>query len=116
VDADGNDIAGIRLPYLAAPLGTHTGWSLLKPGAGGPDICGQNGQFIPFANTRAERLAAGDPRPSIEERYRNHGAYVSAVARAAARLLQQGLLLEEDKERIVEAAAEQGVRLWLEEP
>jgi hypothetical protein len=65
--------------------------------------------FLPFAETKAERLASGDPRLSIEERYRNHGAYVSAVARAAARLVRERLLLEEDRERIVEAAAESRV-------
>ena len=112
VDADGNDIAGIRLPYVQAPLATHTGWSLLHEGAGRPDSCGQHGQFIPFARTRAERLAVGDSRLSIEERYRNHGAYVSAVARAAATLVQERFLLDEDKERIVSRAAEQGFSLW----
>lgn len=64
---------------------------------GGPDICGQNGQFIPFANTGAERLAAGDPRLSIEERYRNHGAYVSRIARAADRLVKEGFLTPRDR-------------------
>lgn len=116
VDADGNDVAGIRLPYLAVPLGTHTGWSLLKPGMGGPDICGQNGQFIPFANTLAEQLAAGDPRPSIEERYRNRHAFVSAVAQAARQLVREGFLLEEDEDRIVIRAAQQGTDLWKMSP
>jgi hypothetical protein len=116
VDADGNDIAGIRLPYVQAPLGTHTGWSLRHEGEGRPDSCGQHGQFIPFARTRAERMAAGDPRRSIEERYRNHGAYVSAVARAAAQLVKQRFLLEEDKDRIVGRAAEQGFALWKPAP
>jgi len=114
VDSDGNDVAGIRLPYLVASLGTHTGWSVLKDGAGFPDTCGQNGTFIPFAKTKAERVAVGDPRPSLEERYRNHGAYVSTVARAAARLVQDGFLLGEDKDRIVERAASHGVDLWLD--
>jgi hypothetical protein len=112
VDADGNDIAGIRLPYLEAPLGTHTGWSLLHEGAGFPDSCGQHGQFFPFANTKAERLATGDPRPSIEERYENHSEYVREVARAARRLVREGFLLQEDEERIVEEADAKGVSLW----
>jgi hypothetical protein len=109
VDADGNDIAGIRLPFLSAPTGTYNGWAVLRPGAGDPDICGQLGQFIPFANTKTERLAVGDPRLSLEERYKNHGAYVSAVARAAANLVQDRFLLDEDKDRIVGVAAQQGV-------
>jgi hypothetical protein len=113
VDRDGNDVAGIRLPYLQAPLGTHTGWSLLEKGAGYPDSCGQHGQFIPFAFTRAERRAAGDTRLSINERYRTHEHYVGAVARAARTLVNQRFLLREDEKRIVEKADRLGVNLWL---
>ena len=112
VDEDGNDIAGIRLPFLEAPLGTHTGWAMLPQGHGAPDICGQDGQFIPFANTQAERLAAGDPRLSIEERYPSHNAYVKVVNQAATQLVQRRFLLHEDKERIVEEAEAKGVGLW----
>jgi hypothetical protein len=109
VDADGNEIAGIRLPDLVAPTGTYTGWALMKPGAGGPDLCGQLGQFIPFATTRAERLASGDPRPSLEERYGSAQGYVDAVAAAAQALEAERLLLPEDRERIIAAAAARGV-------
>jgi hypothetical protein len=112
VDADGNDIAGIRLPYVEVPLGTHTGWSLLHEGAGFPDSCGQHGQFFPFANTKAERLATGDPRRSIEERYKNHSEYVQEVARAAKKLVKEGFLLREDEKRIVEEAEMKGVGPW----
>jgi hypothetical protein len=114
VDRDGNDIAGIRLPFLQAPLGTFTGWALLKPVYGGatPDICQQFGQFIPFANSKAERLAAGDPRLSIEERYPTSGRYVRAVQEAAASLVRDRLLLVEDYDRMVETALEKGTGLW----
>ncbi len=78
-------------------------------GAGGPDLCGQLGQFIPFAATRAERLASGDPRHSLEERYGAAQGYVDAVAAAARTLEDQGFLLAEDRERIVAAAAGRGV-------
>jgi hypothetical protein len=110
VDEDGSDIAGIRLPFLEAPLGTHTGWAMLPQGHGAPDICGQDGQFIPFANTQAERLMAGDPRLSIEERYSSHNAYVNAVTQAATQLVQRRFLLHEDRERTIEEA--EGVGLW----
>ena len=116
VDRDGNDIAGIRLPFLQAPLGTFTGWSLLKPEFGGaePDRCDsvQVGQFIPFANTKQERVAAGDPRPSLEERYPAAGDYVRDVRDAAATLVKQRFLLPEDYDRIVEAALQKGTGLW----
>jgi hypothetical protein len=114
VDQDGNDLGGIRLPYLQAPLGTFTGWALIKREYGGaqPDICGQLGQLIPFANTKAERVAAGDPRPSIEERYPARGDYVRAVRAAAAGLVRERLLLVEDYERMVNTALEKGTDLW----
>jgi hypothetical protein len=114
VDADGNDLGGIRLPYLAAPLGTFTGWSLIKQEYGGatPDICGQLGQFIPFANTKAERLTAADPRLSIEERYRTQADYVRAVKEAGGALVRQRFLLIEDYDRVVETALEKGTDLW----
>jgi len=116
VDSDGNEVGGLRLPYLEVPLGTHTGWNWYPPGAGSPNRCGQDGSFIPFANTKAERLAAGDPRPSIEERYPSHEDYVQRVAAAAGRLVEQGYLLQEDAGRIVQRAERSGVKLWLEAP
>jgi hypothetical protein len=108
-DVDGNDIAGIRTVDVQVPLGTYTGWALRRaPFAEGED-CALTGQYISFAATRAERLAKGDPRLSVEERYRNHGQYVARVALAADRLVRQQLLLEEDAEDIVVAAVESDV-------
>ena len=100
-DVDGNDLAGIRLPPVAAPRATFTGWALRAPAFGGPDLCDAAGQQIDFAATRDERLASGDPRPSLEERYPDPGAYVDAVAAAAEELAGERLLLDEDVERIV---------------
>jgi hypothetical protein len=112
VDSDGNEIAGIRLPALTVPLGTHIGWSVMKQGAGFPDSCGQNGTFIPFARTRAEREAAGDPRPSLEERYLNEQTFVSQIESASFRLMEQGFLLQEDRLRILRRARENGFDFW----
>src|SRR5206468_4344129 len=92
-DSDGNDLAGIRLPDVAVPLATYTGWALRAFPPGADDGADAAGQKIEFAPTRAERLASGDPRPSIEERYPDHAAYVSAVAAAAQELRRQRLLL-----------------------
>ena len=103
-DVDGNDLAGIRLPPVAAPRATFTGWALRAPAFGGPDLCDAAGQQIDFAATRDERLASGDPRPSLEERYPAPGAYVEAVAAAAQGLAREHLLLDEDVERMVREA------------
>lgn len=104
VDADGNEVGGLRLPDLAAPVATYAGWNPLREGLGYPDNAVQLGQFIPFAVARAEREARGDPRPSLEERFGTHAAYVAAVEAAARALEADGLLLAEDRERIVAAA------------
>ncbi|MCY4121870.1 MAG: alpha/beta hydrolase domain-containing protein [Acidobacteria bacterium] len=103
-DVDGNDLAGIRLPPVAAPRATFTGWALRAPAFGGPDLCDAAGQQIDFAATRDERLASGDPRPSLEERYPDPTAYVEAVAAAAQGLAREHLLLDEDVERMVREA------------
>src|SRR5262245_20225256 len=69
VDRDGNDLGGIRLPEVVAPLGTFTGWNLSVPRLADLDyLAGLQGAFLPFARTRAERMRSKDPRPSIEER------------------------------------------------
>jgi hypothetical protein len=104
VDADGNDIDGLRNVNVQVPLGTYTGWNIRKEGFSKGDSTDLTGAFIPFFKTKAERVAAGDPRPSLEERYPTHKAYVDAVTAAAARLQKQGLLLQEDYDSIVAAA------------
>jgi len=71
---------------------------------GGPDGCESSGQWIPFAATRNERLAVGDPRPSLDERYPSHAEYVERVAEAAHRLQQRRLLLPDDVQAYVNAA------------
>jgi hypothetical protein len=108
-DEDGLDIAGIRPMEIRAPLGTNTGWNVRAPGFRAPDLCGLSGSYIPFATTEAERLASGDPRRSLEERYGDHAGYVRAVRRAALQLLRQGFLLVEDVERYISDAEDSDV-------
>jgi hypothetical protein len=106
VDPDGNMVAGIRHPNVAAPIGTFTGWNLRREGFAEGAQCAGAGSYIPFAADSGERQASGDPRLSIEERYPTHEAYVSAVAQAADRLVQDRLLLQRDADAIVERAEE----------
>ena len=102
VDADGNEIAGIRLPPIAVPLGTHAGWNVYR--AQPCELCDRDGSFIPFARTRAERERTGDPRLSLAERYGDRASYVARVEAAAAALVAERLLLPEDMRAYVEAA------------
>jgi hypothetical protein len=104
-DADGNDIAGIRLPDVAVPLATYTGWALRAYPPGANDGCDAFGPKIDFAQTKASRLVAGDPRLSIEERYPTQQAYVTAVAEAAKGLYRERLLLDEDVQGYIQRAA-----------
>lgn len=108
VDADGNMTDGVLHPNLAAPIGTFTGWNLRAEGFAEGAQCGGTGSFIPFAATRAEREATGDPRLSLEERYGDHAAYVAEVRSAADELVRERLLLPNDAEEIVRLAREHG--------
>ena len=106
VDADGDGIAGIRMPDLAVPLATYTGWNLFNARSGPThELSSMQGSYIPLARTAAERKRAGDPRPSIEERYRDKDAYVGLVSKAALDLIDHGYLLAEDLPAILRAAA-----------
>jgi hypothetical protein len=110
VDADGNEIPGIRIPDIQCPIGTHTGWALRTATFNGEGTPIRNGgSFIPFARTRAERLAAGDPRLSLEERYRNHAQYVRCVRQAARELRKQDFILPEAVDDYVRRAEERNV-------
>ena len=101
VDADGNETGGIRLPAVEVPLATYTGWNTRHRDIGGE---GQTlapggtvvGGAIPFASTREERLATGDPRPSIEERYGSRDEYLERVRACAESLAASGYVLAED--------------------
>jgi hypothetical protein len=104
VDRDGNEVAGIRLPPVEAPIATTTGWALRRAGFGENDGCEANGQHIAFKTTKAERIAVGDPRLSLEERYADHEGYVTAVAAAARKLETQRLLLPADVQQYIERA------------
>ncbi|MBB5645961.1 alpha/beta hydrolase domain-containing protein [Pedobacter cryoconitis] len=96
VDADGNEEGGIQNIAIRVPLGTYTGWSLRKKGYGEGDLASLNGMFIPFKLTRSERIAAGDPRLSLEERYASNAQYIAAVKKAGEDLVKAGFLLQED--------------------
>jgi hypothetical protein len=105
VDADGNDVAGVRAPMVQAPLATCTGWSLRARGFGHGAMFSFNGSTIAFPDSEAERRMTGDPRRSVEQRYGTQQGYVRAIEAAARALVGDGLMLEEDVARCVAAAA-----------
>ncbi len=107
VDDAGNGRGGIRLPQIAVPLATHTGWNYRHPSIGAPDrLASEIGSYLPLARTRAERERTGDGRRSIEERYASRDDYVGRVALAAVALVQERYLLAEDvPDMLAQAAA-----------
>src|SRR5215468_6170944 len=108
VDQDGIDLGGIRMPEIAAPLATYTGWNPRDPQTGAPDqLVDFAGSYIPFAKTKAERERAGDPRHSLEERYASRSHYLGLVAEAGLKLVKGGYLLDEDLPVLIERAGQQ---------
>ena len=108
-DRDGHDIGGIHTVDIAVPVGTNTGWNLHAAGPRGRDLCSLTGSFFPFARTRAERMANGDPRLSLEERYGDHAGFVAAVRGAADESVGRRILLPEDAVVLVRMAEESDV-------
>lgn len=107
VDADGNEVAGVRMPELQAPLATYTGWNLFNERSGPThELSSMVGSYIPFARTKVEREAAKDPRPSIEERYGSRAEYLGQVAEAGLALIEDGFLRAPDLPTVMRKARE----------
>lgn len=105
-DEDGNGIGGVRHPLLLAPVATHTGWNLRAAGYGEGELYSIVGSLIPFAATAGERQRNGDPRLSLEERYGSREAWVAKLGEVTAQLVDERLLLAEDREALLRAAAQ----------
>ena len=107
IDADGNERAGIRMPDVAVPLGTYTGWNFRNPKTGSPtELVSLLGSFVPLAATRAARESIHDPRLSVEERYSSRDDYLARVRKAADALVKGGYLLSDDLPRVMQRAGD----------
>jgi hypothetical protein len=106
VDGDGIDQGGIKMPEVAVPLATYTGWNLRSEKIGAPqELYSMQGSFIPFPKTKQDREASHDPRKSIEERYPNKQAFLAQVTASANDLVKSGYLLQQDVPKMVERSA-----------
>jgi Alpha/beta hydrolase domain len=110
VDADGNDLGGVRSVFVQVPIGTYTGWNTGRKDRFENGFCNLQGSFIPFAKTKAEREAAGDPRPSLEERYASDADYAAKIRVAAEKLVAARMLLPADAARLELDAQKTGIR------
>lgn len=105
VDADGNEIGGVRLPEVSVPLGSFTGWRLRTEAMGATwALAGLSGVWLPFAPTQAAAEAAGDPRPALSTRYKDRADYVDRCVAAAHELVDRRLLVQQDVPRVAERA------------
>ena len=111
VDRDGNEVAGIRLPDVAVPLATYTGWNLRAAPFGAEGMLAPYyGSYLPFARTHEERLKTGDPRPAVLERYPSRTVYLHHVKESVQRLRSERFLLDEDAAALLKIAEER--QLW----
>jgi|KBSMisStaDraftv2_1062788.scaffolds.fasta_scaffold03104_6 hypothetical protein len=102
VDADGNELAGVRLPQVTVPLGTYTGWNLRDASIGAPDQrIPFEGSYLAFPKTTAEQKKTGDPRKSIAERYASREDYMKRYAKAVDELVRERWILPEDRETML---------------
>lgn len=102
---DGNDLGCLLPAEVAAPLATYTGWNLRSREAGAEAMLASLlGSMIPLPRTRTERLATGDPRRSLEERYGDPTGYHKRFATACAELVERRHMLQEDADRLQAAA------------
>ena len=109
VDVDGNERDGVRLPEIAVPLATYTGWNLRDPSIGAPDQrVAFEGSYLPFARTAQERGKTGDPRRSVAERYGSREDYLARYRRAVDDLVKQRWILAEDRPELLR----RGEREW----
>jgi hypothetical protein len=107
VDGDGNEIAGIRLPDVAVPLGTYTGWNLRAARHGAEEmLSGLDGMYLPFPATSDGRTRQSDPRAAVRERYPTRDVYLARITEAAMELQREGFLLPEDALAILHGAAQ----------
>jgi hypothetical protein len=108
VDADGNELAGVHLPEVSAPLATYTGWNLRDPSIGSrSQRVAFEGSYLPFSLNETDRKQTGDPRKSIAERYAGREAYLGQFARAADELVQRRWILPEDRAALLQRGGEE---------
>jgi hypothetical protein len=111
VDADGNERDGVRMPEIAVPLATYTGWNLRDASIGAPEQrVSFEASYVPFPKTAQERETTADPRRAIAERYANRFEYLTRYAAALDALLKENWILEEDRSVLQHRAEEEWVQ------
>jgi len=108
-DKDGIAVGTNRPMEITAPLGTNVGWNIRRSGKREGDLCSLEGSYVPFAKTKAERLAKGDPRLSLEERFGDHAGFVAQVRKAVEELVAARFMLQPDADAWIAEAEKSDV-------
>jgi hypothetical protein len=96
VDADGNELGGIRLPEVSVPLAIYAGWNPRRAETGGEQVLSRlTGSSTRLAWSAATRDPA-DTRPSVLERYSSRNDFVARRVEAARELVRDRLWLDEE--------------------
>ena len=93
IDADGNELAGVRLPDISSPVATHTGWNPRHESNGAPDLASHFVGFTEFW-----------PREEIDRRYPTRDAYEQCVSADARKLVESRRILPEDEHLVIDNA------------
>ena len=104
VGLDGNEVAGIRPPHVAVPVASYTGWNYPKDFDGAENTVASrlSGAWLPFCKDRQEKISRGDSRKSLAELYKGRGDYLDRLRRYAEKMVDQGLMLAEDVDLVLE--------------
>ena len=115
VDADGNDLGGIRLPEMSDPLATYTGWNLRTAAMGAPgERLAFLGSFVPLHRTAADAAAAHDPRAPIDSRYKSYAEYRAQFQSALDGLIRERYILPEDGVQLMDRSRQEWD--WITQP
>jgi hypothetical protein len=93
VDAELNEIGGIRLPDVACPLGFHTGWNPRSTAIGAADELATFAGFSVFFS-----------REAILARYHDEAGYMHEASQCIDDLIANGFVLPQDRDWMINIA------------
>ncbi len=107
VNSFGNEAAGVPTVETIAPLASFAPWCLRHGAANPHELADFFGTYIPLPRNDEEKQASADGRPTIKGLFPDRIVYLRTVATAADTLIERGLLLPQDRQRVLDRATAQ---------